>query len=363
MKPRAIRLGGNALLVTLSTILSLILLEFLVRAFFPIYDPSGHVKFIQLADGTLLGPRGAVLRQTKNTGDFNVEVRFNDWGLRDKKPLTAAKEDDLFVVGDSFAFGWGVNSRDRFSNRLQTILNRPVFNISIGGGDFDGYHRLIRYAEANGAAVRNLVVSVTMENDLHIYDSFGSWNSTPSSTRTVLPSLNLSRIKAHLTGNLALYAMLTHAVHQTKWLRNTAVQLNLIRPNLDGIGDENVSREALSSSASRLVQLVAGRNAVIVIIPSRRLWVGEMARRVQAAGVHTAFIDKLRTYGMNVVDMRDRLEIGGNPLSYHFVNDGHWNEAGHRLAAEALSEGLTTEMETRGTLGARRYGLDAGDVR
>jgi hypothetical protein len=29
--------------------------------------------------------------------------------------------------------------------------------------------------------------------------------------------------------------------------------------------------------------------------------------------------------------------IGGNPLSYHFVNDGHSNEAGHQLAAEAQS--------------------------
>jgi hypothetical protein len=337
MKLRAITLGGNALLAILSIILSFVLLEFLVRTFFPIYDPSGHVKFVQLADGTLLGPWGAVFRQTKNTGDYDVEVRFNDWGLRDEKPLTVAKEKDLFVVGDSFAFGWGVDSRDRFSNRLQAILNRPVFNIGIGGADFDGYHRLIRYAEANGAAIHNLVVSVTMENDLHIYDSSVSWGSTPSSTRSVLPSLNLSRIKAHLTRNLALYGLLTHAVHQTTWLRDIAVQHSLIIPNLEGIGDENVSRESVSSSALRLVQLVAGRNAVILIIPSRRLWVGETARRAQAARVHAAFIDNLRTYGVNVVDMRDRLEVGGSPLSYHFANDGHWNEAGHQLAAEALS--------------------------
>jgi SGNH hydrolase-like domain, acetyltransferase AlgX len=340
MNLRAIRLGGNALLAILSIISSVVLLEFLVRAFFPIYDPSGHVKFVQLADGTVLGSPGAVFRQIKNTGDYDVEVPFNDWGLRDEKPLTAAKEGDLFVVGDSFAFGWGVNSRDRFSNRLETILNRPVFNIGIGGADFDGYHRLIRYAEANGAVVNNLVVSITMENDLHIYDSSLSWGSTPSSTRTVLPSLNLSRIKAHLTGNLALYGLLTHVAHQTTWLRDLAVQHSLITPNLEGIGDENVSGKAVISSALQLVRLVAGRNAVILIIPSRRLWVGETVRRAQAARVHAAFIDNLRTYGMKVVDIRNRLEIGGNPLSYHFANDGHWNEAGHQLAAEALSEAL-----------------------
>src|SRR5262245_57963872 len=273
MKRWAIRLGGNALLVVFSIILTVALLEFLVRTFFPAYDPSGQVKFIRGADGTVLGPPGA-FRQTKNTGDYDVEVRSNDWGLRDEKLLTAAQKEDFFVVGDSFAFGWGVNSQDRFSNRLQAILNRPVFNISIGGGDFDGYHRSIRYAEANGAAVQNLIVSVTMENDLHIYDNLASRDSTPS-LRSVLPSLSLSRIKAHLTGNSALYVLATRAVHQTTWLHSVAVQLGLIRPNLEGIGDENVSREALRSSAFRLDRLVVGRNAVIVIIPSRRLWAGE----------------------------------------------------------------------------------------
>jgi hypothetical protein len=43
---------------------------------------------------------------------------------------------------------------------------------------------------------------------------------------------------------------------------------------------------------------------------------------------------------MTVVDIRNQMEIGGNPLSYHFANDGHWNAVGHRLAAEALTEVL-----------------------
>jgi hypothetical protein len=56
--------------------------------------------------------------------------------------------------------------------------------------------------------------------------------------------------------------------------------------------------------------------------------------------MHRAFIDGLTASGMTVVDMRARLEAAGNPLSYHFANDGHWNQAGHQLAAEVLSEVL-----------------------
>jgi hypothetical protein len=334
MKLAMIRPAQNALLVILSLLLSIILLEYLVRAFFPIYDPSGQVKLVQLADGTPIGPRGATLRQTKNTGDYDVEIRFNNLGFRDDKPLTAATKDDLFVVGDSFAFGWGVNVEDRFSDRIESALNRPVFNIASPGTNFDGYYRLIRYVETNGAVVRKLIISVTTENDLHLYSDFLPEDSNISEP-TDLPSLNL------LNEYSALYAMFTHAAHRTTTLRSVAVQLGLITPNLEGIGgDENISRKELTSSIFRLHQIVAGRDVVVLVIPSRRLWVGESSRRANAARVHATFVDGLRAYGMTVVDIRSQMEAGGNPLSYHFANDGHWNAAGHRLAAEALLEVL-----------------------
>src|SRR5262249_533370 len=230
MQLGAARLVGNLTLAILSIVLSLVLLEVLVRESFPKYDPSGQVKFNQLPDGTPIGPRGAVFRQTKNTGDYDVEIRFNDWGLRDEKPLTSAKEGALFVVGDSFAFGWGVDLRDRFSNRLQIILNRPVFNIAMGAGDFDSYDTLVRYAEANGVAVKQLVISVTMENDLHVYNNYASRDSTPFSETTAIPRFNLLTLNAYLTSKSALYVAFLHAVHQTTWLHRIAVQVGLIRP-------------------------------------------------------------------------------------------------------------------------------------
>jgi hypothetical protein len=336
MQVRAKTLGANAILVLLSLALSLLLLEILVRLLFPIYDPSGHVTFRRLPDGTQIGPRGVVLRQVKNTGDYDVEIRFNDLGFRDEKVLATATEEDLFVVGDSFAFGWGVSAEDRFSDRLQATLNRPVFNIAAGGTDFDGYYRLIHYAEKNKVTIKNLVISVTMENDLHVYDT--SLPRVPASSlhSTVLVPLNLNSVKRRLSEHSALYVCLTHAVHQTKWLKRIAVQFGLIIPNHEAIGDENVSAEALTTSVLRLLQLVAGRNAIVLIIPSRRLWVGDADRRAQAASVHARFVDISRASGLQVLDLRDRFERTGNPLSYHFTNDGHWNKGGHWLASKAL---------------------------
>jgi hypothetical protein len=317
---------------------ALVLLEFVVRVFFPIFDPSGYVEFGHLPDGTPIGPFGRVLRQVKNTGDYDVEVRFNAWGFRDDKSLTSATDADLFVVGDSFAFGWGVEARDRFSDQLQTILYRPVFNIAIAGTDFDGYDRLIRYAQASGAIVNKVIICVTMENDLHIYDVSRSPGRSASASTTDLLPMSLWSLKAHIAEHSALFVMMTHAAHKTPGLRQFAVRLGLIRPNLEGIGDVLGDADAaLVSSAHRLLYLVSGRDAIVLIIPSRRLWVGESRQRAEAARLHTKFVNILRNSGLTVADMRERLESTGNPLSYHFANDGHWNKEGHRLAAEFLA--------------------------
>ena len=339
MQLRVSRSVTNATLTLISIVVTLILLEFVVRVFFPVFDPSGYIEFGHLPDGTPIGPFGRVLRQVKNTGDYDVEVRFNARGFRDDKSLTSATGGDLFVVGDSFAFGWGVEARDRFSDQLQMILNRPVFNIAIAGTDFDGYDRLIRYAQASGAIVNKLIICVTMENDLHVYDMSQSLaRSASASTTDELLPLSLWSLKAHLAEHSALFVMMTHVVHQTPGLRQFAVRLGLIRPNLEGIGDvQGDANAALASSARRLLHLVSGRDAIVLIIPSRRLWVGENRQRAEAARLHTKFVNILRNSGLTVADMRERLESAGNPLSYHFANDGHWNKEGHRLAAEFLA--------------------------
>jgi hypothetical protein len=345
MPSRAIQIGINIGALVVCTVISVVLLEIAIRIFLPVYVPSDRVGFVTLG-GAMVGSPGAVFRVSNNAGDFDVEVRFNALGFRDKKSLTASTDRDLFVVGDSIPFAWGVAARDRFSDQLQAILNRPVFNIAIPHLDLDGYDRLLHYAEANGASIKNLIISVSMEKDLHIYDT--SQILSLASSPAALPGMTIPRgklqeLKEYLLGHSALYVALTSIVHQTPWLRRIAVRFGLLIPNLV-IPDFVGSTEALSTSALRVVQLTRGRNAIVLIIPSRRLWVGKTADRAEAARIHEAFVKILKDSGMIVVDLRDRFEQSGNPLSYLFANDGHWNKEGHRLAAEALAEVLQPSM-------------------
>ena len=137
----------NAAVLIITTILCIFFLECMVRIMLPQYDPSGHVSFTISSDGTPISKEKGLLRQIKNTGDYNVSLQISPLGLRESKPLKTSTLNDYFVVGDSFSFGWGVDENNRFSNILdQLISGVRVFNISIPT-DFSGYGKLVSYAK------------------------------------------------------------------------------------------------------------------------------------------------------------------------------------------------------------------------
>jgi len=311
-----------------SAIVGLLLVEGIARVVAPAYNPSGHVAFTRLRDGTSIGPPNVTERQVKNTGDYDVLVRFNASGFRDAKSIQTSTSDSIFVVGDSFGFGWGVDEGQRFSNLLEDRLGRPVFNISEGAADFDGYDQLIHYAESKGGRIGALIVSVCMENDLREYEQ-----GEPEQT-ALAP---MAGAKVFLTEHSAVYGLVSAAIHRTPWLERAAARTGLLIPNLTAIAESDASEDAVISSAVRLRRLVAGRRAVVLIVPSRALWAGTDVHRRQVARTHETFVGLLRQAGLTVVDVRERFEREGSPLSLHFKSDGHWTAAAHRIAAEALA--------------------------
>jgi hypothetical protein len=314
-----------------AAVAAVLIAEAAARFVAPAYNPAGRVAFSYLPDGTPIGPSNVVLRQVKNTGDYDVLVRFNALGFRDPRPIETSTPESVFVVGDSFAFGWGVEEPQRFSDILQSRLGRPVFNIGEGSADFDGYGRLLRYAEAHGARIGTLVVSVCMENDLREYG--------PDEPEHFVPG-RLSGIKNFLAGHSALYGIAATVIHRSPALERAAARTGLLIPNLAAIAESDASEDAVKSSAERLSSLLAGRRAVVLIVPSRALWAGTDAHRRQVARTHETFVGLVRNAGLQVVDVREAFEGRGSPLSLHFPSDGHWTAEGHRIAGEALARAL-----------------------
>jgi hypothetical protein len=313
-----------------AALVGLMIVEGAARVAAPAYNPSGRVAFTVLPDGTPIGPRSVSRRLVKNSGGYNVEVRFNSLGFRESKSLQVSGADSIFVVGDSFGFGWGVEEPLRFSNVLEDRLGRLVFNISTAEVDFDGYDHLLQYAEENGARIGTLIVGVCMENDLREYGPAGP---------AQMEQAPMPGVKTVLAEHSAIYGLATVLVHRTPWLQRAATRAGLLIPDLPAVA-ESEPDDAVRSSAARLRRLVGGRRSVILIVPSRALWAGSDANRRRAARTHDAFVRLLRQAGLRVVDVRAAFERQGEPLTLHFANDRHWTAAGHRIAADALARTL-----------------------
>jgi hypothetical protein len=328
------RVLARLLLLALSSALALAVLELGLRRLRPPWDPSGDLRFVAAPGLPPLGPRGATLRQVKNTGDFDVAVRFNALGLRDGKDLARSAPGDLFVVGDSFAFGWGVAEQDRFSNRLEALLGRPVYNLAMPGNLYT-YRQLLDYARGHGARVDRLILTLTMENDVLDYADPGRRPPSPGPARRLLEA-----VKARLTGGSAVYRLATTLVHRDPALETVAARVGLVAPNRDGPGRRQPTAAAVAATADRVAAIARRCPTLVLIVPSRGLWLEPF--RASEERTHRAVVAALRERRLAVVDPRARMEASGQPLLCHFADDGHWSPLGHRLAAAVLAEAVGT---------------------
>ena len=327
-----------ATLIFLALGVALVLQEFAVRLALPVFDPAGHLRFARsTGDLPALGPPGEVHRLVKNSGDDDVAVRFNRHGLRDVKDIADAVADDILLVGDSCAFGWGVKEADRLSERLQKRIGRRVFNVAMPA-DIDGYEKLIGFAERRGGHVGNVILVLNMTDDLRDYDApKAAAAATATEGAAPVRGIRLGEIKEFLLAHSAFYFLATSLITQVEWLRAIALRAGLIVP-LEQIAKRAVDGAVIDSTARRVARLARRFRTTIVIAPMRGLWIG--ANTENERRIHERFIDRLGALGLDIIDMRPLQERGGKPMEYHFTNDGHWNPSGHALAAGALAARL-----------------------
>jgi len=324
-------LAAKLLLLAITGTLCLGALEFLVRTFLPYCNPNTQIPFFMSDEGVVLGQRSTTSRQRTPKGDFDITVSFNRHGFRDAKDYTQAASNDVFVVGDSFSIGWGVEEKERFSNLLEQKLTKPIFNIAIPE-DIRGYARTIQYVERHGAHPQHIILGLCMENDLWDYDSVASTHELYQ--RQMVRTFR-HRAAVWIKGHSAIWIACSQVIQRQAGLRRFFEKIGIAR-NIDELTHKNESSpQILDSSRRELLKLLANRHAVLLIVPSRGLWYGKNIAVEQT--VHDQFVQSLRDARVPLVDMRPIFEQTGDPLAFYFRNDPHWNPRGHAAAAEALA--------------------------
>lgn len=332
------------MLIVAASTLAIFMSEYSVRLAVPKYDPAGHIAFfVDPATGVLLGKPNSKTRQIKNSGDYDVEVIFNRHGLRDKRDIANGRVEDLYVVGDSFAFGWGVKETERFSSVLEKLTGREVYNIATTA-NLDGYERLLTYSAEQGAEIRDVVMAINMIDDVRDYDAILKTKKIarqiPQSTPEPSVAISLQAMKQFLLTNSALYFLATSAIGSIDVVRRVLVRLGFVK-TLNDVNGGRPGDAEIRTTANRILALSQKYNLTVLLIPSRGLWVGGHEAAAAAAAAHATFSDELHRLGITVIDMRPVMEATGNPMAFHFQHDGHWRPRGHSLAAEVIADKLT----------------------
>jgi hypothetical protein len=283
----------------------------------------------------------------QNNGDFRHSIRINEFGLRSDEPVTAAQR-RIWILGDSMTFGWGVEAKDRYGDKLAAALGRPTYNIAAPGADVCGYQTLLARMpkELKPEAV---VMGLVLENDaLANYDCSGK--AQPAAVSLEAPtnpsplSLALGWTKGTLTQNSALYNTAVPALKRVRWVNDLFLAAGLIKPEHGYkrfFGDHEVDLVAKStvSAITRVRDLLpAGVPLIVLVIPAR-FEIRDNDPIYKA--LRLAVIEELNKLGIPNVDPFAGFKAAGFAPT-HFIHDGHWSPLGHEIAAGALTEWFKT---------------------
>lgn len=289
------------------------------------------------------------------TDQVRTHVRINEKGLRDAERQYERSGDTkrILVIGDSFAWGFGVEEADRFSELLSDSLGAEVINASVSGYSTDQNllwlrHEGIRYDF-------DLLVGVFPGND-H-YDNHLSRNyfvyHKPRfelvADTLALRDVPVPRPPPHLILErfLMRHSAIVHALsrqvrglYDRMLLRSDAarfVHTNVLRnPDPPGVVMQGLDSEdpfALTRALIREVRHTANaKGAEFMMVSTSRYWIGDHV----AGGSYQDLMEAVRSDGILLLDVESL--PGFDRGAMVIPNDGHWNEAGNAFVARQIHQ-------------------------
>jgi len=344
------------------------------------------------ADGSYVGPRPFPI-------EFEAPVRINALGLRGPEiGPKAPGELRLLFLGDSVVAGFEVAYEDTFVARVgETLthrLDRPVRTINAGVRGYGTDQSLLYYRERGRALGADVVLFVHSENDpldnvtLHRarrpfgkpafalepggglrlvgrpvprFDLCSAWmlaaSGEPVDVATIT-SRGACALQTRLADRSAAFGFVAQTL--SRWPGLTQALKQLTQPNEQieererGPGGE-ARRPGPAGLRQAALPFAAGGGGAPALADSYELTtelVRALARDVASDGARFRLLftkakdleqvdlDRIRADGIDA-----RLMVAHAPgLPTHWRNDGHLNEAGHRLVADILVRGLVPEL-------------------
>lgn len=358
MKGRfCMKLAGTLLLITGGTLAGLLSAEVLLALFYPqkVMVTRASVNFFTQYDPEL----GWVNRKGAS-GNLNppderlppTQILINAEGFRGRevqlpKPKGTKR---ILVLGDSNAFGYGVNEEERFSNLLeQRLAGYETVNLGVFGYGTDQEAILL---EREGLRYSpDLVILAFIPGDLtdnmcSIYSGISKPYCSLENGRIKLNNVPVpkpgeramvkknSRVRQALYRHSHLYRLVAQRFNESRFfMRDSVFEMSR---------DEGLQLTlAILEGMNRVCRENGSRFAVLLL--SHGTWVDTLGRnQQQEVGYYPILTRMLAGRGITVIDTTEKfVEEFRKGRKLFFDNDPvHLNVAGNRVAAEILHEGL-----------------------
>ena len=361
------RLAGNTILLIISTAISLVAAELVVRVTLP-QSLSGSWRVESAKGGYLVNRDSGGSRH--QFGDRIVQYQFGTHHLR-VGPDRSEAQHKVLVLGDSFTFGWLLNWEDTYVGRLQLAADKALgsnkiefLNAAAGGWGTADY---VAFYEDYGNEVGAQTVLVFLNTD-DIGRSVRSGIYAISGASEVLerqPPRHTSRLKSFMNSLPGYQYALEHS-HLFQLMRVVALSQSrseLVREpgefnaspvprsvaNTTRVDDSTRLAKALFLHLSRLAR---ERQHKLIVLTTGWHKFGPDAPNEPTAAFMEIADQFFNENAIQFVDLSDEVYRRANGTTEDIIikNDGHPNEQGALLISEVtwgvLSK-LLTDLQDR----------------
>jgi len=332
----------NLSLIIISTLFALFLSEIALRlmGLNPLYVSPERDRFWKY-DSLLGWVHQPGQEGIFETPQFRTVVRINENGLRDRGHSYERQNDieRILVLGDSFAWGYGVEESERFSQLLEKSLDVEVINAGVSGYSTD--QELLWYRNEGIKYETDLVILVIAGNDVGDNDR-QLVNTIYYKPKFVLEEGHLVA-KGYPVPKTSPQGRFIYSLSQRSALAYFLVQRYFdslsfyreIKVNSDHANspesDVNAEREPFKLTIALIDEMrniAESRKAKFMIVTTDSWW------NHPSGATYKDFVITMQSAGFLVLDVESM--PGFDPEEMLIPDDGHWNQSGHEFVAEKI---------------------------